>query len=136
MAIIRTDDLPTLDELVELYGSVGWSAYTRDPARLLRGVRASLGVATAREGDRLVGLARVVGDGETIIYLQDVLVHPEQQQQGLGRALVEAVFEPYRDVRQHVLLTDLEERQRQFYEALGFKLVGEIGGRAFARYQP
>ena len=41
----------------------------------------------------LVGLARIIGDGATICYLQDVLVNPSAQRTGLGRALVrEAVI--------------------------------------------
>ena len=68
-------DLPGTQELVELYDAVGWVAYTRDPETLTRAVRASLHVVTARKDGRLVGLARVVGDGETIAYLQDLLVY-------------------------------------------------------------
>jgi hypothetical protein len=41
-------------------------------------------VTGAAYGDRVVGLARVVSDGETICYLQDVLVHPSVQRMGLG----------------------------------------------------
>jgi hypothetical protein len=68
---------PTLNraEIVELYEAVGWSAYTKDPSRLAAAVSASLAVVTARRDDgRLIGLARLVGDGLTIVYLQDIRV--------------------------------------------------------------
>ena len=67
-------DLPTDAELRSLYDAVGWTTYTDDLDRLARGLRASLRVVTARVDGALAGLARVVGDGETIVYLQDVLV--------------------------------------------------------------
>lgn len=130
-----SDDLPTVDELAALYEAVGWTAYTRDTDVLLQGIRNSLHVVTARREGRLVGLARVVGDGFTICYLQDVLVHPEAQRFGIGKALVAAAFKPYEHVRQHVLVTDEEAGQKAFYEALGFSQLGsKIRGRAFVRF--
>lgn len=113
-------DTPGERELVELYDSVQWSAYTKDPARLAAAVAASLATVTARLDGRLVGLARVVGDGLTIIYVQDILVAPQLQRAGVGRELLRRVLAPYQEVRQKVLMTDDGPRQRAFYEAMGF----------------
>lgn len=62
-----TDQKPTMPEVLALYKSVGWSMYTRDPARLERALTHSLMVLGAYEGKQLVGLIRAVGDGETIL---------------------------------------------------------------------
>ncbi len=134
---LSDQDLPTTPELRQLYDSVGWAAYTRDPDTLARGLAGSLRAVTARIDGALVGLARVVGDGATICYLQDVLVDPAHQHAGIGRLLVEAVYAPFMGVRQHVLLTDSEPGQRAFYESLGFTEVHDFptGLRAFARIQ-
>ncbi len=123
-------------DLTALYAAVEWTAYTQDPSRLAAAVAASLRTVTAWDGDRLVGLARVVGDGLTIAYLQDILVHPEYQRQGIGRTLFRQVFAPFADVRQKVLLTDDEPAQRAFYEALGFTEIRDLGHptRAFAQF--
>ncbi len=40
----------------------------------------------------LVGFARVVGDGAAAFYIQDVIVHPDWQGQGVGRAVMEKVM--------------------------------------------
>lgn len=108
-------------EALALYQSVGWAAYTRDPALLAQAIKNSSFVVTARnaEGD-LVGLARAVSDDATICYLQDILVDPACQGAGVGRKLLEAVQARFGHVRQTVLLTDDEPGQRAFYEALGF----------------
>lgn len=110
----------TETELIALYDAVGWTAYTRDSAALLASVRGSHRVATARADGELVGLARTISDGVTILYLQDVLVHPSWQRRGLGQRLVQQVLAADAQVRQRVLLTDADPAQRGFYEASGF----------------
>ena len=122
MATVQLTDPMDLTEteLTALYGAVGWSAYTRDPANLLASVRGSHRVAVARASGELAGLARTISDGVTIVYLHDVLVHPGWQRRGLGRRLVHEVLAADPHVRQRVLLTDADPAQRAFYTALGF----------------
>lgn len=137
MTITVTAEIPALGDVLELYDSVGWTAYTRDPQRLERALAGSAHVVSARAGERLVGLARVISDGATIAYLQDVLVSPELHQQGIGRRLVEAAFEPFSTVRQKVLLTDDDPAQRAFYTALGFTETHDVGPspvRSYVRF--
>jgi len=125
------------DEALALYGSVGWTAYTKDRERLALALAGSSRLATARDDGRLVGLARVLTDGASILYLQDVLVAPDHQRTGLGRRLVSALLDEYPDVRQKVLLTDDEPAQKGFYESLGFGDIREVHGgilRAFVRF--
>ena len=119
-------DLHTVEELVSLYNSVGWSAYTNDPEKLLRAVRSSLRVVTARLNGQLIGLVRIVGDGETIVYIQDILVRPEAQRTGVGRQLMASALTPYADVRQKVLLTDDDPSQIAFYESFGFTEIRNV----------
>lgn len=115
-----SDDLQE-PEVLSLYDSVGWTAYTRETGTLMRGIRNSSFVVTARDrGGALVGLARAVSDDATICYLQDILVLPDSQGCGVGRMLLERVTQRYAHVRQSVLLTDDEPGQRAFYQALGF----------------
>lgn len=65
------------EDVLRLYASVGWTAYTDDPAALERGFRHSLLVLAAWEDGELAGLIRAVGDGATIVFIQDILVAPE-----------------------------------------------------------
>jgi GNAT superfamily N-acetyltransferase len=126
-----------IGEVVELYRSVGWTIYAEDPVTLDAALRGSSRVVVARQAGRLVGLARVVTDGASVCYLQDVLVHPASQRSGVGRALVLAALDPCSSVRQKVLLTDDDPGQRAFYEALGFCEARDFGSgalRAFVRF--
>jgi GNAT superfamily N-acetyltransferase len=133
---VQAERSPDPTEVLALYRAVGWTAYAENPAVLGAALDGSSRVVVARRDGRLVGLARVVSDGASIAYLQDVLVEPAQQRTGLGRALVAAALEPYGHVRQKVLLTDDQPAQRAFYESLGFAEAGDVPGgplRAFVR---
>ena len=133
--IAITQALPSQEQLLALYDSVGWSAYTCEPDRLERAAAASLAVFTAWDGPHLVGLLRAVGDGETILYIQDLLVLPACQHRGIGRQLVNVCLETYSHVRQKVLLTDNTETNLAFYCACGFVPSGDLGCTAFLRLE-
>ena len=72
---VKAEDLQ-LTEVTELYRAVEWFAYTNDPDQLVRSLEGSTTIVAAREGQTLVGLARVISDGASICYLQDILVRP------------------------------------------------------------
>ena len=120
-------------EILNLYTSVGWTAYTDNPASLRAGFENSLLTLAAYEGDTLLGLIRTVGDGQTIVYIQDILVLPEQQRQGIGTALVRAVLERFREVRQIILTTDNTPKTIAFYESLGFAQMTKMGCCGFMK---
>lgn len=113
------EERPTGAELVALYEAVGWTGYTREPEGLARAIAGSTWVATVRAEGRLVALARCVSDDATFAWLQDVLVHPDHQRRGHGRALVRAALERFAHCRQFALMTDDRPEQTAFYEALG-----------------
>ncbi|MFC7432191.1 MULTISPECIES: GNAT family N-acetyltransferase [unclassified Agrococcus] len=134
MPTVVAAEVPSRAELLALYDAVGWSAYTREPEVLVAGVAASWLVVAARDGGRLVGLARVVSDGATIAYVQDVLVAPTHQRLGVGRALLDAILERTSGIRQTVLLTDAEPGQRSFYEAAGFTEAHDVAPHALRAF--
>lgn len=134
---ISAEDRPTREELVDLYETVGWTTYTADPDTLVAAVDGSSRVVTARYQGELLGLARVISDGASIAYLQDVLVRPELQREGVGRSLVDAAMGPFAGCRQQVLLTDDEPRQRAFYESIGWTEIRDHAEgrlRAFVKF--
>lgn len=121
------------DEIQNLYSQVGWTAYTDNMRALEQGYQNSLLVLAAYEGDALLGIVRVVGDGFTIILIQDILVYPNYQRQGIGTALLRAVLDRYSDVRQVQLATDNTPKTVAFYRSLGFLDFSEIGCCGFMR---
>ena len=121
------------EEILRLYGAVGWTAYTRDPGALREGYRRSLLVLGAWEGEELLGVVRAVGDGCTIVFVQDLLVFPEHQRKGVGSALLREILARYREVRQIALVTDDSPRTLAFYKSLGLVPLSELGCVGFLR---
>ncbi len=113
-------------EVLPLYASVGWNAYTDNPEALREGFAHSLLVLAAYEDGELCGLVRAVGDGHTVVLIQDLLVHPAHQRRGIGKALMQAVLERYAHVRQMELATDDTPGNLAFYRALGFRDMREM----------
>ncbi len=121
------------DELLTLYNDAGWKAYTSHPDKLAGAINNSLFVLTARDGDKLVGLLRAVGDGLTIIYIQDILVLKSYRRQGIGSMLLKMTLDKYSSVRQIVLLTDKKPETMSFYEKAGLKTTDSLGLSSFIR---
>lgn len=106
------------DELKSLYLSVDWDSGNH-PERLSQAIEGSDSVFTAWDGDQLVGLINVLSDGSIAAYVHYLLVRPEYQGEGIGKALVEKVAEAYAHCL-HVVLVAYNE-QIGFYEQCGFE---------------
>ncbi|MBR1757114.1 MAG: GNAT family N-acetyltransferase [Lachnospiraceae bacterium] len=122
-----------LDEIINLYQSVGWTNYLERIDILQQAYASSLCVLGAYDSGQLVGILRAVGDGQTIVFIQDIIVLPEYQRQGIGTKLLKTVMDKYKDVYQMELLTDNTEKTKAFYRSLGFRDANEIGCMAFMR---
>ena len=121
------------DEIRALYAAVGWTAYTEDLPALERGFQNSLLVLAAYEDGELIGLIRAVGDGATVVFVQDLLVAPQKQRRGVGTALLKAVLDRYSNVRQLLLTTDNTPKTIAFYKSLGFSDLSTFGCCGFMR---
>lgn len=120
-------------EILRLYETVGWASYTARPEALRSGYAGSLAVWGAFLGDELIGVVRVVGDGETIVFVQDLIVAPPHQRKGVGTRLMRAVMERFSGVYQMELLTDDAPTTCAFYESLGFARSDAMGCVAYVR---
>lgn len=132
--VIKEDVIPEIKDLMDLYEDVEWYAYTKDGTKLKNAIENSLKVVTAWDGNKLVGLIRVVGDDHTIIYIQDILVLQEYQGQGIGSILLKLILEKYKTIRQIVLMTEDTEKTIKFYKKNDMVETSKYNGIAFVRY--
>ena len=123
MIIIRKQEIVKLEDVLHLYRAVGWTNYTNQPQMLEQALSHSLAIYLALDGDAVVGLIRLVGDGFSSVFVQDLIVLPSYQRQGIGRSLMKEALEDYKDAYQVQLVTDQTERTLRFYRSMGFEAL-------------
>ncbi|WP_308652835.1 GNAT family N-acetyltransferase [uncultured Anaerococcus sp.] len=128
---IKTGIISEKDQVMALYDDAGWTAYTDEPDLLMEAIKNSLKVWTLWDGEKLIGLARTIGDGATISYLQDILILKAYQDRGLGSDLLKEIMKENEKIRQFVLLTEDSEKTKGFYKKLGLSEVGDFSCLAF-----
>ena len=122
----------TVEDVLPLYEAVGWTNYTTKPEMLKAAFENSLHVLAAfNEEGILVGVLRAVGDGVSILFIQDILVTPEYQHQGIGTKLLQQTLEKYKNVYQIQLTTDNSMKTISFYESNGFTSLTSLNCVSF-----
>lgn len=122
------------NHLMSLYRSAGWISYTNDPDKVCQLLDHSLCWYACWNENQLIGFIRCVGDAVSIIYVQDLLVHPEFQRRGIGTMLLEAVMEEFKNIRQIVLVTEDRADLKRFYQSLGMYELSKMQTCGFIRY--
>jgi ribosomal protein S18 acetylase RimI-like enzyme len=116
-----------VEEIVALYKAGDWWQESPESRDVIPGmIKGSLCFMVARslEG-RIVGMARVISDGYSDAYIQDVVVHKSLRGQGIGRELIRRLtqFCVARKIAWIGLIA--EPGTQEFYEELGYgPLVG------------
>jgi GNAT superfamily N-acetyltransferase len=122
MIDISFEDTIETPEVIELYKANDWSSADR-PAELINALRNSHSLVTARENGKLVGIANAISDGYLVVYYPHMLVHPDNHGQGIGRLIMQAMFERYESFHQQMLTAVVEAVG--FYEQVGFERAGQ-----------
>jgi GNAT superfamily N-acetyltransferase len=112
--------LPTPSVYNQLRSSVGWGTY--EPALVASALPNSLFCVCAMVNDQVVAMARVIGDGGMVFYVQDVIVLPEYQHHGIGTRLMDAVVIYLRvhATTNSVIGLMAAKSKEQFYQRYGF----------------
>jgi GNAT superfamily N-acetyltransferase len=118
--MLPTQELPTAAEFIDLRRRAGWG--TIDEATATRTLAASAFSVCLRQGERLVGFARVLGDGVLYFFLADLVVDPAFRGGGHGERLMQAVADHFRQAARPgamIALIPIAGRE-SFYERFGY----------------
>ena len=126
MIKITKETSVSLDDVLHLYQAVGWTNYTNQPQMLAQALTHSLAIYLARDGEKIVGLVRLIGDDFSLVFVQDLIVLPSYQRQGIGSALMKQALADYKDVYQVQLATEQTEKNLGFYRSLGFETLSSF----------
>lgn len=80
-----------VDTYFSLREQVGWVKLSKRQAQ--NAINNCLFNVSAYIDDKPVGMGRVVGDGAVVSYIQDLVVLPEAQKQGVGSAILNRLIE-------------------------------------------
>ena len=123
MITIKKQEIVKLEDVLHLYQAVGWTNYTNQPQMLEQALPHSLAVYLAFDGEKIVGLIRLVGDGFSSVLVQDLIVLPIYQRQGIGSLLMKEALKDYKDAYQVQLVTEETEKNVRFYRSMGFEIL-------------
>ncbi len=132
---IKDNIIPDISDLIDLYNDAGWSNYTKNIDMLKLAYDNSLRIVSLWDNNKLIGIIRVVGDGYSIIYIQDLIILTKYQKQGLGSMLMNYVMDVYKDVYQKVLLTENQTSTVKFYESCGLVANDKYNCVAFVQFK-
>ena len=123
MITIKKQEIVKLEDVLHLYQAVGWTNYTNQPQMLEQALSHSLVIYLALDDDAVVGLIRLIGDGFSSVFVQDLIVLPSYQRQGIGSSLMKEALKDYKDAYQVQLVTEETEKNVRFYRSMGFEVL-------------
>lgn len=121
MIIVR-DNINDVDEFNFLYNSVGWGAYDKDISK--KALENTYYSVSIYDNDKIIGYGRLIGDAICFMYIHDVMVLPEYQNQGIGTKVMNKLLEKIKEIQNENpdLRTYLgaSKGKEKFYEKFGF----------------
>ena len=88
--ILKRNEL-SAEEFIELWETVWGQGPSPEQTRLA--MEHTLFRVSLFDGDKIVAMARVIGDMGLDYYIKDVIVRPEYQRKGIGRRMMEEIFQ-------------------------------------------
>ena len=122
--VLKTLETKELEALAELFLQADFMAESDGSEWLLEAVKNSLlAVGAFDESGALVGFARVLGDGVSDCYIQDVTVRSDCRRQGIGQELVKFLIAELR--KRHIDWIGLiaTPGKADFYRKMGFEIM-------------
>ena len=122
---IKIVDSWNQDEIVDLYKSGGWWKNNYDPSKINRLIKGSYAFAIAFDIKikKAVGMGRILSDGVSDAYIQDIVVLKEYRRRGIGIELLKTLINHCKKNDINWIGLIAEPNQDDFYLKLGFKTM-------------
>ena len=120
---IRFVDSWSIDEIVELYRAGGWWKESYDTSLINQMIDGSFVFAVVVDTtiDKAVGMGRVISDGISDAYIQDLVVLPKYRGHGIGKKLVDFLIKQCLSNGIVWIGVIAEPGSDKLYRGLGFK---------------
>jgi GNAT superfamily N-acetyltransferase len=134
MTIKYEATVPSPKEFCEMRVKAGLSPKSLKAATIA--LPNSLYAISVRDGDTLIAMGRVVGDGACNFEVVDVAVDPVYQGQGLGRKVMEYIDDYLSSVALEGSYVSMIADEPAFYEKLGYRLVSPSSQGMTKKFKP
>lgn len=134
MTIKYEATVPSPKEFCEMRVKAGLSPKSLKAATIA--LPNSLYAISVRDGDTLIAMGRVVGDGACNFEVVDVAVDPVYQGQGLGRKVMEYIDGYLSSVALEGSYVSMIADEPAFYEKLGYRLVSPSSQGMTKKFKP
>jgi ribosomal protein S18 acetylase RimI-like enzyme len=120
---VRLVDAWDLDAIADLYRAGGWWKEEWNPTGLPSLIRGSFAFAVAVESStgRTVGMGRVISDGVSDGYVQDLVVHPNYRDRDIGTMILSALLKECTSAGVTWIALIAEPETEAFYAMSGFQ---------------
>jgi ribosomal protein S18 acetylase RimI-like enzyme len=112
-----------IDQIIGLYRDQGWWQPSDDRSERLvsRLIAGSHCFVIATEGVRIVGMGRVISDGVSDAYIQDLTVCPDRRGRGIGQLILQTLLERLHSSGIHWIGLIAEPGSENLYLGAGFR---------------
>jgi GNAT superfamily N-acetyltransferase len=114
------EETPSVKQYNGLRELVGWGALDKEAVE--QSLPQSVYSVIAKFNDETIAFARVVGDGKLCFYIQEIIVHPDHQQQGIARSFMKYILDYIGDnaIRRSYIGVFAGKGLESFYKEYGF----------------
>lgn len=120
---IKIVDSVDEEAAVQIYREAGWWRDEYNPSFINDAVAGSFKFAAAFHGDRLIGIGRLISDGVSDAYIQDVAVLRGFRGRGVGSEIIRRLVAEARASGIDWIALIGEPGTEGFYQRLGFKAM-------------
>lgn len=123
------------NEIVNLYKSGGWWKNSYDKSEINSLIKGSFifAVVVHKKTKKAIGMGRVISDGVSDGYIQDLIILEKYRNQGLGTKLVKSLIDYCisKDINWIALIS--EPDQDEFYKKNNFRVMKKYVPMKFSR---
>lgn len=124
---VYTENLPDKEQFEELFLTTGWNnSYQLSADDLMKAVENSWYCYSAYDANQLVGFGRVICDGVVHALIIDLIVHPDYQQLGLGKKILNQLVTKCKEHRVRDIQLFSAKNKAAFYKKCGFTMRPDI----------
>lgn len=122
MQYMILDNQLQVDDFIRLFVSVGWGELPKDMVEIA--LANSYATFSIKNGDKVIAMARLLGDGAMSFFLKDMVVEPEYQGSDIGRTLLthveEYIYAQLQPGWEGYLQLVSAKGKEKFYQKLGY----------------